>query len=296
MIPTLTVQSFGGGQDSSTIERMIATNRQFRDQFVKGRYLVLMADTGNEHPYTYEHVNEVKARCKASGIEFHFITNDMGYHSDKWPDLCGFYERTRTCGSKAFFKTCTDNLKIKVIYRFLEAWIEREYGYRAGRKRGIKEFANQHEKIDMLIGFARGEEGRVGKNKNRPKWMQNSINFVYPLIEIGYSRQDCIDYLAPHYDYQVLPSNCMICPYLDDVELIWLERNHPEMFRTWCRFEQQKLDKFVDTGDRNLGVWGKYDFPLEAVLGRAIEKHGYMTDAELDEYKLSHGHCIRSKY
>jgi hypothetical protein len=47
----------------------------------------------------------------------------MGLHGGKWQGYRQFLRATSTCGSKAFRKTCTDNLKIKPIYRFLEKWI-----------------------------------------------------------------------------------------------------------------------------------------------------------------------------
>lgn len=334
----LTVLSFGGGQDSTAILYKLIYDPAFADRYKSNRFIVIMSDVGNEHPYTYEHVERIQELCKQHGIEFHFITNDLGYHSENWPGLIQFYERTNTVGSKAFFKTCTDNLKIKVIFNFLEAWIGKNYGFPAGRKKAIKKFAEIYGKIDVMIGFAAGEEGRIGKNENRPIWMQKSINFVYPLIDCGLDRGDCIDYIKevqPASVPMVYPSNCMICPWLNEVELLWLWRNYPEMFKKWTRLEKAKIIKSAgmiarqERDDRrirkneilisflleghekpmgeiakeqdavckkNLGVWGKEGLNLFAVLKKAIKEYGHMSDADLDEYKLSHGHCIKSKY
>ncbi len=49
----LTVLAFGGGQDSTAILYRIALDKAFRSRYVKGDLLVLMSDTGNEHPHTY---------------------------------------------------------------------------------------------------------------------------------------------------------------------------------------------------------------------------------------------------
>ena len=58
--------------------------------------------------------------------------------------------------------------------------------------------------------------------------------------------------------------------------------------------EQTKLNANLHMGDRNLGVWGKKTLP--EVLQKAVEKFGHMSPGELDEYKMSHGHCVMSKY
>lgn len=58
--------------------------------------------------------------------------------------------------------------------------------------------------------------------------------------------------------------------------------------------EQNKIEANLHMGDKNLGVWGKVLLPQK--LQEVISKHGHMTDLELIEYKMSHGHCVKSKY
>ena len=65
------------------------------------------------------------------------------------------------------------------------------------------------------------------------------------------------------------------------------------VFAEWVGYERAKLRKFTGT-KRNLGVKGK--LTLEEVLAQALEQYGNMTDSELDEYKMSHGHCVKSVY
>ena len=48
----LTVLSFGGGQDSTTIIEKIIDDEAFRRRYVEGRLLVVMSDTGDEFPET----------------------------------------------------------------------------------------------------------------------------------------------------------------------------------------------------------------------------------------------------
>jgi hypothetical protein len=46
----------------------------------------------------------------------------------------------------------------------------------------------------MLIGIAKGEEGRCGEAME--KWMRETVERVYPLIDLGLDRQGCQDYIA----------------------------------------------------------------------------------------------------
>jgi len=103
----LTVLSFGGGQDSSALLEMILDDPDFRAKYAPNDLLVCMSDTGDEFDATYRHVRDVQARCKAAGVEFVFITSDMGYHSESWQSLRHFYRTKGTIGSKSYPKTCT---------------------------------------------------------------------------------------------------------------------------------------------------------------------------------------------
>ena len=68
----------------------------------------------------------------------------------------------------------------------------------------------------------------------------------------------------------------------------------PDDYHDWVAIEQAKLDANLHMGDKNLGVWGRKTLP--EVLAKAIEKFGHMSADALDDYKMSHGHCVMSKY
>jgi 3'-phosphoadenosine 5'-phosphosulfate sulfotransferase (PAPS reductase)/FAD synthetase len=291
----LTVLSFGGGQDSTALLYKYAFDPAFRAKYAPGRFLVIMAATLDEHPETNSHVEEIKKFCAAHAIEFVHITPDLGFHGGKWQGYRQFLRATTTCGSKAFMKTCTDNLKIKPIYRFLEQWLGKNYGVKVGRKEGFKEFAAKHGKIRMIVGIAAGEEGRVGATME--KWAQISVERIYPLIDIGLDRQGCQDYIAACNKPVPPPSNCMLCPFMSEIELLWLYYNYPQDYQDWVILEQNKIDRFRGEGlpdDKNLGVWGRKLLPKK--LDEAKARYGHMTHAQINEYKMSHGHCVKSKY
>lgn len=290
----LTVLSFGAGQDSTTLLYKYIYNPNFRARYAPGRFLVVMSDTGDEHDETYEHVRYILSLCAQHDIEFHFLPAGGEFHSEKWPSLIEFHRRTSTIGSKAFPKTCTDNLKIQPIYRFLEQWLGDNYGVRVGRKKGFYEFEEGHGRVCVLLGIAGGEESRMAKTEKLPLWMQRTVDRVYPLIELGMDRQACQDYIKSIGHTVPLPSNCKRCPFMNEVELLWLYRFHPDKYTEWVELEQKKLAKNTHMGDRNLGVFGKRTLPevLKIVLG----KHGDWSNERLHDYKMSHGHCVKSKY
>lgn len=299
----LTVLSYGGGQDSTAILYKLIYDKAFYNKHVSGTLLVVMAATGNEHDYTNKHVTYISRLCRARGIKFAHVTPDMGFHSNGWHTLQQQYSEKKSVGSKAFVKSCTDKLKIVPIYKFIGDYLEKNYGYEAGRKKEFYSYAEQYGKLKMLIGIAKGEEQRMITNDDsRPKWMQRCVDIQYPLIDESMDRAGCQSYIASTGHSVPMPSNCKMCPYMSEQELLWLHRFDKPAFDEWTRFEDAKLEKYMDKGDKNVGVWGKYDkkagkpVRLQDILVVAESKHGHMTDDELNDYKMSHGHCVKSKY
>ena len=250
-----------------------------------------------QHPpnFNEEDLPEIEKFCAEKSIQFYFLGYE--YTPASWNGgLVEFYKRGDRIGSKAFPKVCTDNLKIRPIYSFLEEYIYTVYnGSVVGRKQAIKEFVDKYGKIDVLIGIAKGEEKRASTNEESPAgWFRDCINKRYPLIDVGLDRQGCQDYIKEVGHVVPLPSACIICPFMNDVELLYLYRFNRYWYDEWVRLEAKKIEAWKDLGDKNLGVWGKKLLPQK--LEEIILKHGDKTDEELREYKMSHGHCVMSKY
>lgn len=293
----LTVLSYGGGQDSTALLYKYVYDPGFRRRYAPEDFIVVMSDTGDEHPETYKYIRHVEHVCVKHDIPFYFITKEKGFHSEKWPDLRSFYRRTSTCGSKAFMKTCTDNLKLKPIYRFLEHHVHTEYQTeKYGRKQAFYEFAEKYGKINMMIGIAKGEERRIAGGDKSPLWSQRTINKIYPLVDLEMDRQACQDFITAMGEPLPLPSNCMLCPYMSEIELLWLYYNYPEDLLDWMIIEEQKIRRYAAErpGEKNHGVWaGK---TLMDKLEEAQQKYAHMSREEVHEYKMSHGHCVMSAY
>lgn len=292
----LTVFSFGGGQDSTAVLYKLVHDPAFRKRYAPNKLLIIMSDTGDEHPKTYLHIEKIKKFCKDHNLEFYFITKDMGYHSATWQTLHFQFRKNSTIGSVAYPQTCTDNLKVKVIDRFVEAWIKKTYGYTGKRKKAYWEFFSDHGKINLILCFGANEGRDKKESAFDGKWKQKTVQRIFPLVEIGWDRIECQDYIKL-LGYEIPPpSNCMTCFYMSLQELLWLYRFMPAEYSKWVDMEKAKIDKYNEKGvEKNLGVFGTVKL-IPDKLKQAEEKYGHWTDQRLEEYKMSHGHCVKSKY
>lgn len=309
-----TVLSFGAGQDSTYILYRIIRDPEYRQSIVKGHFIVVMSDTGNEHDYTYEHVEFIKFLCHENGIEFYFLTADQGFHPRTWPSLSSQMRRNNSIMSMMFPRSCTDNLKIKPFYNFLNVYIAKTFYQKnlpnsTRNKIYIKKFATDHGKINVVLGIASGEEKRVKVSKRKLKenqlnffekpkkkqnvWMDKCIIKCYPMIADGIDRQKAQDYILVTPWPLPPPSNCKQCPFMSKIEILWMFRFIPQDYYDWVEREQAKINKCIGL-ERNLGVKGEKLLP--EILKEAIQEYGHWTDEELQEYKMSHGHCVMSTY
>jgi hypothetical protein len=311
----LSVLSFGGGQDGTYILYKIIRNPEYRNEFAPGHLIVVMIDTGSEHKHTYEHVEFIKKLCADNDIEFYFVTSDWGFHPNTWLSLESQMIKNNSIMSMMFPRSCTDNLKIKPFYNFLNVYIgnifyDQDLPSSTRDKRWINRFNDDFGKINVILGIAAGEEIRITKaSKKELKanqtdlfkkikravnvWMTKCIIKTYPMVIEGIDRQGAQDYINVTPWPLPYPSNCDICPYLTKQEILWLYRFSPERWSKWVIYEINKMNRNPGV-PTNLGVKGLKLLP--EILAEAIAEFGHWTDDQLDEYKMSHGHCVKSKY
>jgi len=293
----LTVLSYGAGQDSTAILYRLALDEAFRAKYAPGTLVVVCSDTGNEHPETYEHIEFTKTFCEAYGIEFHHLTAERGFHLPSWIGLEQFYASHNAIGSKAYPKSCTDQLKVTPLYKFLNSWINDNFfpgEDLSQRKQALYRFAETNGKIDMLIGIAKGEERRISNAATGNKWMDLNIHRVYPLVEEGLDRQNCQDLIDSYGLPCPPPSNCIFCPFKDEREVLWTALTYPRSFDRWVELEANKLAANASKGKDNHAVFRHRTLPQ--VLADARIKFADWTYEQLSDYRFSHGHCVASAY
>lgn len=300
--PQLTILSFGGGQDSWAFLYELINDPVIRKKYAPHDFVVAMSDTGNEFPYTYKYMLQAIALCDQNGIHFQFITNDQGYHTPGWMNLKDNLRRNKTIlGAAMGVKSCTPSLKIQVVDKYFYAYMCKLYGFEPKiNKQSWKQYKERFgTKARVIIGFAKDEESRLSKSEKAheklPKWKREHIQYVYPLIEEGWNRAAAQQIIRRYRGDDIPPpSNCMICFYQSEQELVFLERHYPEEFYDWVELERAKLEKHAGLVTKNYGVYG--NITLTEKLAQAKEKYGHWTDEQLWEYKMSHGHCVKSTY
>lgn len=293
----LTLFSFGGGQDSTAILLRMIHDPEYRKKYAPSRLLVVMSDTGSEHMRTYLHISKIKILCRKHGIEFHFLTGDKGYHRNGWEyGLKAQYKAKNVIGMLGGLQLCTDHLKIKPIDRFLSAWLLKNYDLKSSSRIDtcIYDFVRKHGRIRLILGFGYNEGRHKKSGKLDPVWKKKTVDRVYPLVETKWNRKECQEYILKlGYDLPP-PSNCTICFYMSKQELVWLDRFLPEELQAWIDLEANKI-KHNTHKEKNNGAGGNAKL-LPQRLKEAREEFKDWSNEQLNDYKMSHGHCVKSAY
>lgn len=111
-------------------------------------------------------------------------------------------------------RQCTGDFKINVIQR---------------QVRKIRE----RRAVVQWVGISRDEAHRMKPAK--PKYITNR----WPLIELGMTRNDCLDWMRAKGYPEPPRSSCVFCPYHNDFEWMKLQRDEPQEFARAVRYEQQ---------------------------------------------------------
>lgn len=300
--PPLTVLANGHGQDSGALLAMSLYDAGFRERYCPNYYVVCGSDTGRETPQTYEWVEYARGLCEEAGVEYHYLTPDLGFHTAAWRTLLDQYRRNDTCGSKAYRKTCSLQLKMYPFYRWLGAWLAERIPITAAGPNALYDFVRlTGRRVRVLIGFAKGEESRIAPDSRLDDYVRDCVERVYPLIDMGVDRAGAREIISGFGMKVPWPSSCTLCPFTSEPELVWLARRMPEEFALWVELERNKLAKFAARGvapEKNLGVWAALKEgrakTLPEVLGEALERYGHLSDEEIDRIRFTHGHGVKT--
>jgi hypothetical protein len=106
--------------------------------------------------------------------------------------------------------------------------------------------------VDLAVCISTDEAWRA--KDSGLKWCRN----VFPLLDEGWSRKDCAEYLAEVWPHPVPRSACVYCPLKSDREWLNLREHHPADWQAACDF---------DEAARRFGYVHRSERPLaEAVL------------------------------
>lgn len=212
--------------------------------------LILFADTGGEKPETYSFLD--KLNLWLTDHDFPRIIT-VRYNSLKDNTLEAECERLEIMPSIVYgHKNCSQKWKIDPQKRYLNKWPPAIEAWKNG------------ETIIGAVGFDKGEIRRVRPNPD-PK-----IDNWYPLVEWGWFREDCQAAIARVGLPSPGKSACFYCPSSKKSEVIWLSKEHPELFDRAVAMERRAKAKTNEEGDsvlRNIDGLGRHWSWEELVAG-----------------------------
>jgi hypothetical protein len=231
---TLRCISYGGGVQSTAL--IVLATQGALDDIIGGPVdVALFANVGDdsEHPATNAYVRDVMIPWAADrGLEVVELSPvRRGEPATVWSeimrddsarDIIPVYGHT----GRPLSRTCTADFKIKTLGRELKA-------------RG----ATKDEPATVCIGISTDEIQRAGRGKDEP-WERRA----YPLLNLGYSRSDCINIIAKS-GLPVPPkSSCFFCPYHRPTVWAEMRRDEPELFERAAQLEDHMNARNADRG------------------------------------------------
>jgi hypothetical protein len=194
---------------------------------------ILFADTGNEFPETYDHVERVSAwSLEHLGLPITRIKRVYPRH-DSLEDECF---NLNTLPSKAFgYSGCS----VKWKRQPMDRWIRHDPRALAAWARG--------ERIERLIGIDAGEAHR-GKIPDDEKF-----TYRFPLIEWGWARDECVQAIERAGLPVPRKSACFFCPATTKKEVIELHRSRRDLFDRAVAIEENAREHGQLTVVKGLG-------------------------------------------
>lgn len=199
------VVAWGGGTDSSAmIIEMITRNNPID--------LVLIADTGDEHPRFYTYVPLFMAYLERQNIPVAMVRY-APKNFKNWPPYATLSENcltNQTLPSVAFgFSSCSQKWKAEPQDRYLKSWEPGVRAWAAGRS------------VQKLIGYDCStrdtQRFQAAQKIHDPRY-----TYRYPLQEWGWTREQCTDRLQRSlHEIPMLPgkSSCWMCTAVKPEEL-----------------------------------------------------------------------------
>ena len=221
--------SLGAGVQSSVLALLLSRSHpRLIDLGYPKPDVAVFADTGWEPDYVYQHLDWLEEQLQYPLIRV--SEGDLKTNIKKGRTVSGhnFVDvplfTVNGDGKKGMLRRqCTTHYKIKPIYRLVRE--------RAGGQRGRPFPKNTH--AEMWIGISLDEVGRM--KPSRERWVEHR----WPLVDIGMTRQDCVEWFNSEYPGRHLPrSACVICPYRSDEHWLELKQSEPDSYEEAVHFDR----------------------------------------------------------
>lgn len=199
--------SFSGGVESTTMCIL----------YGKGA-TAIWCDTGAEHELMYERINKVEKQL----IDFHG----------------GDFRLVRVKGKQNAKGKEVDSLEDYIYqYKYMPSGQQR-FCTKYFKAIPIDNFLRNEGECELMIGFNFDEQGRTGSLE-----LAENVKYLYPLIDDGYTRDDCEEILKQHGLHPNFPAymsrgGCRMCFFKTEKEYKALYFLNPKEFNEVMEFEE----------------------------------------------------------
>lgn len=214
--------SYGGGTDSTGIiagwvERGLQENEPID--------AIVFADTGNERPHTYEHIERMQSFLQRHGLPPITIVKKGG-RRETLEEYC---LRTRHLPSLAYgFKSCSHKFKIEPQEKHFNNLPAARATWKAGGK------------VEKMIGYEFREQRRWAKAKLEDE----KYVYRFPLVEWEWNREHCVQAMRRVGIAPPGKSSCFFCPASKKHEIDELQQTYPMLFHRAIAIEDNARVNF----------------------------------------------------
>jgi len=187
---------------------------------------IVFCDTGAEMPYTYGYIHFLEKLGYKIDIVKPTLKRKVG---NKILHFNSLYEYCYVTGLVPNFSNrfCTSDWKIQPFYKYIKKILLRN------RANGIK--------TEIHIAYTVDEKSRVYNSKRLKNYYETKYNvkYVYPLVEKGIRRIDCIKLIL--YKFCKIPrkSSCFFCPFGGVNKIITLYYEYPNLLQKVIELENR---------------------------------------------------------
>jgi len=285
MRPNYTYLALGGGVQSGTLAEMIAVGE------LPAPDSVLFADTGDEPVYVYDHIDYLRGRLAAVGVEL--ATVSAGNLIDALMSGTGRFAAipafTVNDGQRGRLKRqCTTDYKIVPIEREIKRRLL-SLGLATQNKVGAIRVKRTAVNVAALLGISLDEVARM--KPSRTPWIMNQ----WPLIERRMTRGDCVLWLQRRGLPVPQKSSCRICPFHNDRHWRDMKDTAPADWNHVVDFDRSLRDerggRFAATATGSLYLHSSC-IPLAEIDLRTPEEQGQMRLFEDTNDVCDEGYCF----
>ena len=222
----LTYISLGAGVQSTAMYVLSALGKQG----VPRADFAVFADTGDEPRHVYEQLEKLEDWGEQHGgppierVSAGVLSEEIVSH--KFVAI-PVYLKAPDGKLSILRRQCTREYKITPIMKLVRV------------KLGLKPRQRNSCRVRAMIGFSCDEASRM--KDSREHWIDN----IYPLIDAGLYRNNCIQVVEDAGLGTPRKSACVYCPYQSDHRWAEMKRDNPDEFEKAC-----KLDELIRTKTR----------------------------------------------